>query len=115
MRMEVPSTTTLSFPTLSPRMRMEVPSTTTLSFPTVSPLLTAGKNIVGYFLDSPRKRRFQWPRSLRRRSTAACLLGLRVRIPPGAWLSVSCECCVLSVWADHSSRGLLPSVVRLTE
>jgi hypothetical protein len=27
---------------------------------------------------------------------AACLLGLPVRIPPGAWMSVSCECCVLS-------------------
>jgi len=24
------------------------------------------------------------------------LLGLRVRIPPGAWMSVFCECCVLS-------------------
>jgi hypothetical protein len=24
------------------------------------------------------------------------LLGLWVRIPPGAWMSVSCECCVLS-------------------
>jgi hypothetical protein len=33
---------------------MKVPSTTKLSFPTLSPLLTAGKNIVGYFLDSPR-------------------------------------------------------------
>jgi len=22
-------------------------------------------------------------------------LGLRVRIPPGEWMSVSCECCVL--------------------
>ena len=27
---------------------------------------------------------------------AACLLGLRVRIPPGIWLAVPCECCVLS-------------------
>jgi hypothetical protein len=27
---------------------------------------------------------------------AARLLGLRVRIPPGAWMSVSCEFCVLS-------------------
>jgi hypothetical protein len=34
---------------------MKVPSTTTLSFPTLSPLLTAGKNIVGYFLNSPRR------------------------------------------------------------
>jgi hypothetical protein len=37
---------------------MKVPSTTTLSFPTLSPLLTAGKIIVGYFLDSPRIHEF---------------------------------------------------------
>ena len=29
-------------------------------------------------------------------SAAARLLGLRVRILPGAWMSVYCECCVLS-------------------
>ena len=40
--------------------------------------------------------RFQWPRGLRRGSAASRLLGLRVRIPPGAWMSVCCECCVLS-------------------
>jgi len=33
---------------------------------------------------------------LRRGSAAAPLLRLRVRIPPGEWKSVSCECCVLS-------------------
>jgi hypothetical protein len=32
-------------------MRMKVPSTTTLSFPTLLPLLTVGKNKDGYFLD----------------------------------------------------------------
>jgi hypothetical protein len=37
-----------------------------------------------------------WPRGLRRVSAAARFLGIRVRIPPGAWMSVSCECCVLS-------------------
>jgi hypothetical protein len=42
------------------------------------------------------KRRSQWPRGLRRGSAVARLLGLRVRIPPGAWMSVSCEYCVLS-------------------
>jgi len=42
------------------------------------------------------KSRSQWPRGLRRRSTAARLLGLWVRIPPGAWMSVCVECCVLS-------------------
>jgi hypothetical protein len=38
----------------------------------------------------------QWPRGLRRESAASRLLGLRVRIPPEAWMSVCCECCVLS-------------------
>ena len=36
----------------------------------------------------------QWPCGLRRRSAAARLLGLWVRIPPGAWTFVCCECCV---------------------
>ena len=36
----------------------------------------------------------QWPRGLRRRSVAARLLRLWVRIPPGAWMSVCCECYV---------------------
>ena len=37
-----------------------------------------------------------WPPGLRRVSAAACLLGLWVRISPGAWIFVCCECCVLS-------------------
>jgi len=37
------------------------------------------------------------PRGLRHSSTAARLLRLWVRIPQGAWMSVRCECCVLSV------------------
>ena len=41
--------------------------------------------------------RSQWPRGLRRWSAAARFMGLRIWIPPGAWKSVSCECCVLSV------------------
>ena len=40
-------------------------------------------------------RRSQWPNGLRRGSTAARLLKLRVRIPSGAWMSLYCECCVL--------------------
>ena len=40
--------------------------------------------------------RSRWPRGIRRGSTATRLLGLRVRIPPGAWMSVCSECCVLS-------------------
>ena len=40
--------------------------------------------------------RSQWPRGLTRGSAAGRLLGMRVRIPPGSWMSVCCECCVLS-------------------
>ena len=36
---------------------------------------------------------------LRRESAAAYLLGLRVRIPPGARMSVCSDCCVLSGWS----------------
>jgi hypothetical protein len=43
--------------------------------------------------------RSQWPRGLRRRSEAARLLRLWVGIPPEAWMSVCCECCVLSGWS----------------
>ena len=49
--------------------------------------------------------RSQWPRGLRRRSSAARLLRLWVRIPPGAWMSVCCECCVLS------GRGLCDELI----
>jgi hypothetical protein len=40
--------------------------------------------------------RSQWPSGLRRRSAAACLLGLRVQISPVTWMSVPCECCTMS-------------------
>jgi hypothetical protein len=53
--------------------------------------------------------RSQWPRGLRRGSMAARLLGLWVRIPPRAWMSVSCECCVLS------GRGLFDGLVTRPE
>jgi hypothetical protein len=36
------------------------------------------------------------PISVAALSAAARLLGLRVRIPPGAWMSLCCECCVFS-------------------
>jgi hypothetical protein len=47
----------------------------------------------------------QWPCSLRRGSSAARLLVSWVRIPQAAWMSVSCECCVLS------GRGLCDGLV----
>jgi hypothetical protein len=36
-------------------------------------------------------------------------LGLWLRIPPGTWTSVSCECCVLS------GRGLYVGLITLIE
>jgi hypothetical protein len=42
--------------------------------------------------------RSQWPRCQRRGSAAAYLLGLQIRIPLGAKIYVSFECCVLSGW-----------------
>jgi hypothetical protein len=53
--------------------------------------------------------RSQWPRCLRGRSTAACLLRLWVRIPPEAWMFVYCECCVLS------GRGLCDGLITRPE
>jgi len=50
-------------------------------------------------------RRFQWPRGLRLRSAADRLLRLWVRNPPGALMSVCCECCVLS------GRGLCDELI----
>jgi hypothetical protein len=49
--------------------------------------------------------RSQWPRGLRRRFAADRLLTLSVRIPQGAWMSVCCECCVLS------GRGLCEGLI----
>ena len=54
---------------------------------------------------NPFPRRSQWPRGLRRGSAVARLLALRVRIPPGASMSVCCECCVLS------GRGLCDGLI----
>ena len=48
------------------------------------------------YLDLRSRSRPQSPRGLRRRSVASRLLRLWARIPPGAWMCVCCECCVLS-------------------
>ena len=42
------------------------------------------------------ERRYRWPSGLKRASAAARLLGLPFRIPSGAWVSVSCDCRLLS-------------------
>ena len=53
--------------------------------------------------------RSQWPRGLRRRSAAARPLRSWVLIPPGAWIFVCCECCVLS------GRGLCDELITRPE
>jgi len=54
-------------------------------------------------------RRSRWSRGPNRGSAAACLLGLWVRIPPGAWIFISCECCMLS------GRGLCVGLITRPE
>jgi len=44
-----------------------------------------------------------WLRGPRCRSATTCLLGFRVRIPPGTWISVSCDCCRVKVFASGLS------------
>ena len=64
----------------------------------------------GEFIDFLRNySRSQWPRGLRRRSAAARLLRSWVRIPPGAWIFVCCECRVLS------GRGLYDQLITRPE
>ena len=53
--------------------------------------------------------RSQWPCGLRRRSATARLLRLWVRISPGAWMFVCCECCGLS------GRGLCDELITRPE
>ena len=53
--------------------------------------------------------RSQWSHGLRRRSMAPRLLRSWVRIPPGTWMSVCCECCVLS------GRGLCDELITRPE
>jgi len=50
----------------------------------------------GYLAGNYLCSRSRWPRDLRRRSPATRLQELRVRFPPVAWMSVSCEYYVLS-------------------
>jgi len=53
--------------------------------------------------------RWHWPRGLRCGSAAARLLGLRVRFAPVKWMSLFCECCVLS------GRGLCVGLITCPE
>jgi len=54
----------------------------------------------------------RWPRGLKRRSADACFLGLRVRIPPWSWMTVSCEIRVLSRRNLRDGLITLPGVLQ---
>ena len=53
--------------------------------------------------------RSQWPRCLRNKSAGVHLLRSWVRIPTEAWMSVCCDCCVLS------GRGLCDELITRPE
>jgi len=69
----------------------------------------ASKNRITFALPKTFGSRSQWPRGLRCRSSVARLLRLWFRIPPGAWMFVCCECCVLS------GRGLCDGLITRPE
>jgi hypothetical protein len=54
-----------------------------------------------------RRLQSQWPRGLRHRSAAESLLGSWVRIQPGAWMFVSCECLCCHVEVSATGRSLV--------
>ena len=61
--------------------------------------------------------RSQWPGGVKRWSEATRLLGLRVRIPPGAWMSVSVVCYQVEFFCNGPitrTEEVLPSVVCLS-
>jgi len=66
-------------------------------------------NEIKYFKFYDISSRCQWPHCLLHGSAAARSLELWVRISPGAWVSVSCECCVLS------GRGLCVGLITCPE
>ena len=60
---------------------------------------------VEFYIRNIVARRSEWPCGLRRRSAAARLLRLWVRIPPGAWMSiVSAVCCQVEVCDELITR-----------
>jgi hypothetical protein len=54
--------------------------------------------------------RSQRRRDLRPGTAASLLLELRVRTPPGAWMSVSYDCCILSGWVPCKGPITRPGI-----
>ena len=67
-------------------------------------------SVVGYIIRATENKcRSQWPRVVRRMFATARLLRSWVRIPPGVWMFVCCECRVLS------GRGLCEELITRPE
>ena len=64
---------------------------------------------VNYFCVLSVCSRYQSPRGLTGESAAPRLLGLRVRTPPGTWISLSFKCCVFQVEVSVTDRSLFQS------
>jgi hypothetical protein len=104
----------IAHPNLAPRSnkvelylyRLSGPTWLVLRRPLPLPYLyNANKTAVCTF----RSRQSPWPRGLTCGSAVSRLLGLLVRIPTGVWMSVSCDCCVLS------DRGLYDGPISYPE
>jgi hypothetical protein len=92
------------------KMRLDTIWSDTISQKLYNTSLTNLFHGLEYFLRSWQfLSRSQLPRGLRCSSAAACLLRLWVWILPGAHMSVSCECCVLS------GRGLCDGLITCPE
>jgi len=75
--------------------------------------------VMKIWVSSRNQSRSKWPRGLRLGVATARLLGLWVYIPPGAWIAVSSECCVLSDSGLHDGlitnpEEVIPNVVCLS-
>jgi hypothetical protein len=78
------------------RVSLHTNDTTAIPFRSIWCLLCTNYHWDWFFLRIFRvSSRCLRPHGQRRRSAAARLLGLRVQIPPGAWMFLSCEFCVL--------------------
>ena len=77
-----------------------------MPFPSPYQLRAPHLTIIDFHRPNNNRCRSLWQCGLRLGSAAARLLGLRVRNLPGAWMFISCECCVVR-WGFVRGRSLV--------